>query len=130
VSGSYSIGTISGSHNVGGVVGLIDNGINLIENCAALNPSVTAGSTAGRVVGYISGANTITGNVAWSGMTLTGGTIVDTSDEDGTDITTAQVRDGTGLPPALKTASWSYTAGALPILIGLAGQTGALPAHL
>jgi hypothetical protein len=82
-------------------------------------------------VGSISGgATNFTGNAAWNGMTVNGSTVIGGSDEDGTNITTAQVRNGAGLPPALKTAPWSYTAGFLPILNGLAGQTGALPAHL
>jgi hypothetical protein len=67
----YSTGDVSGGtgNGVGGVAGQVYDGV--VTDCAALNPSVTAGSDAGRIVGYINGTNTITGNVARSGMTVT-----------------------------------------------------------
>jgi hypothetical protein len=130
IADSYSTGTVGGNYCVGGVAGSVASGSS-IEHCAALNPWVKATTNnAGRVVGFILGG-TFPGNVAWDSMSTNGGIPFTTNpDNTGTGITTTQVKDGTGLPSALKTAPWSYTPGKLPVLSGLAGQTGALPGHL
>jgi hypothetical protein len=65
----YSTGTVSGSNSVGGVVGYA-NGMEggKLQNCTALNPSVS-GSGAGRVDGCSFVSKIIySGNYAWSGM--------------------------------------------------------------
>jgi uncharacterized repeat protein (TIGR02543 family) len=133
ISGSYSTGAVSGEGYAGGIVGYVGNGG--IVNCAALNPTVTASSgSAGRVAGYIvySGSgNTFTGNVAWSGM-VPGGVAFTTTNINytGTSISAVQVQYGTGLPARLRSDPWTHTPGKLPVLDGLAGQDGTLPAHL
>jgi hypothetical protein len=121
---SYSTGAVGGTGRTGGIAGEVQ-GNSSVKNCAALNFSVTATTDAGRVAGYISGTNTFSGNVAWEEMTVTTG-----SGEGGANITKAQVQNGSLLPDSLKTTPWSYTMGKLPTLIGLAGQSGALPVYL
>jgi hypothetical protein len=123
---------VSGTGNVGGIAGGVNGSI---KNCAALNPSVTATSNnAGRVAGYIYTlytSNTFSGNKAWDEMGTGGGAAFTTNaDKDGTGISTAQVQNGSGLPASLKINPWTYTIGNLPILDGLEGQDGTLPAHL
>jgi hypothetical protein len=51
ITGSYSTGAVSGSKWIGGIAGIVSSN-NSIENCTALNPSVTAStSNAGRIMG-------------------------------------------------------------------------------
>jgi hypothetical protein len=67
VENSYATGRVEGSYNVGGVVG--DNIIMAVQNCVALNPSVSASSASvGRVVG--SRDSTMINNHARSDMEL------------------------------------------------------------
>jgi hypothetical protein len=136
IENSYSTGTVSGGIWVGGIAGYVggSGGSASIVHCAALNPRVTATTSgAGRVVGFISG-NAFTGNVAWDGMEsgdgIEDGAAFDTNPDAGTGVTTLAVKDGSGLPAALKSAPWVYAAGKLPILSGLTGQNDALPPHL
>jgi hypothetical protein len=157
---SYSTGTVDGtSHNVGGIAGVLNNssiynsystgavggggsytgGIagyvsanDRIENCAALNPSVTATSNyAGRVTGYVSGI-TFAGNVAWDGMAPGAGGVpfvTANTNYTGTGISKGAVQNGSGLPASLKTnPPWIYEEGKLPVLDDLAD--GTLPDHL
>ncbi|MDR1419547.1 MAG: hypothetical protein LBI86_04175, partial [Treponema sp.] len=133
ITDSYSTGTVIGANAVGGVVGEVSGGSSSIEYCAALTLSVEVGaSDAGRVVGNISGTNTINGNVAWSGLTVIGSTVSDTSQKDGTGRTNTAFHTASGFPFTVNAAPspWVYTPGTLPILNGLAGQNSALPAHL
>jgi hypothetical protein len=128
IQNCYSTGNVSGtSVGVGGVAGQVASSGN-VTNCAALNPAVMATIQAGRVAGITSVS--LSGNAAWSGMNVTGDTVTDNSDKDGAGITAAQIQNGTGLPAALKTSPWAYTAGKLPVLSGFTGQTDTLPAHL
>jgi hypothetical protein len=104
-----------------------------IEYCAALNPSVSAAGNAGRVVGSITGTGHIfTGNVAWDDMTVTGSTVTDNSQKDGAGRANTAFHSAAGFPFTVNAAPspWVYTPGTLPILIGIAGQNSALPAHL
>jgi hypothetical protein len=78
IENSYSTGAVTGDGCVGGVAGRVDSS-GAIQHCAALNPSVRASSAAGRVVGYIYGANTVDNNVAWDGMSDGGGVDFNTS---------------------------------------------------
>ena len=64
----YASGSVSGSYNVGGIAGFCYNESVFVQNCAALNPGITASvSNIGRVVGLDFGA-TLTGNKARSDM--------------------------------------------------------------
>jgi hypothetical protein len=135
IENSYSTGTVSGSQRVGGIAGEVySSNSSSVENCAALNPSVTATSNyAGRVTGYISGSNTFTGNVAWDEMAPGAGGVPFTTtntDYTGTDISKGAVQDGTGFPFDVNEAPWIYEEGKLPILDGLEGQDDTLPDHL
>jgi hypothetical protein len=128
ISGSYSTGTVSGANRVGGIAGRVNSGS--IKNCAALNPSVTATSDAGRVAASIYGTFT-NNNFAWDGMGTGGGVgFITIEANHGTGITTAQVKDGSGFPFDVNADPWTYTTGRLPVLKGLAGQSNALPEHL
>ena len=115
-------GTQSGSGRAGGVAGLVNYGS--LTDCAALNPTVGGGYYAGRVAGDSISGGALSGNIAFDGMTVNG----DTSNaHDGVPKTADDIRTGTGLPSALKTAPWTQPSGRLP---GLNGQTVDLPAHL
>jgi hypothetical protein len=128
IENSYSTGMVSGTSFAGGIAGYADNGS--IENCAALNPFVRAAENyAGRIAGYSEDGNTFTGNAAWDGMGTNGGVDFTAGPGNGTGVTTAQIRNGSGLPAAFKTGPWVYTAGKLPVLEAFAGQND-MPAHL
>jgi len=66
-----------------------------IENCVALNPSVSEGGAfVGRVIG-LSTNGTLTNNLAWEGMLVNGVTVADGSATNGTDITALQAKTQT-----------------------------------
>ena len=70
IKNCYATGAVTGSTSVGGIVGGNDG---KIENCVALNTTISASSYAGRVTGDDFGE--LSNNYARSsGMTLTGGT--------------------------------------------------------
>jgi hypothetical protein len=66
VKNCYATGAVRGNDNVGGIAGLVDGG--RVENCVALNPSVTgAGANAGRAAGTCADG-TLKNNAAFSDM--------------------------------------------------------------
>ena len=96
VQNCYAMGTVSGSTNVGGVVGIKANiaGV-IVQGCIALNQSITATGTAGRVVG--SGSSGMSNNYAWdnmpvNGSTVTGGTA---ANGNGLNVTDANLKTQT-----------------------------------
>ena len=124
ISNCYATGEIRGNTGVGGLVGW-NSGSCVLNNCAALNPSIPNGGYIGRVVGSGSGSN----NIAWSGMTLIGSTVSssDGASGHGADITTEEIKaDGT-LGGRFTTANgWTIVNGKLPGF----GAAEELPEHL
>lgn len=130
----YSTGSISGAGYVGGVAGRSVTGT--LQNCAALNPSVTGGSAAGRVAGNIA-TGTPSGNIAFSGLTVNGSMVTDgaANNHNGADTTAAVLKaDIGGVLSNLFTAAngWVYSAGKLPTLADFAAgvQDDTMPAHI
>ena len=133
VENCYATGSVSGNQNVGGVAGYVY--IGRVENCAALNPGVTAksGSNVGRIAGQNSGG-TLTGNIAFDGMTVKNSSgvvsVTDGADDDknGEGKSAAEINaDGTLFGLFADDDIWKTADGALP---GLFGQTVEMPAHL
>jgi hypothetical protein len=135
VENCYATGAVSGSFGIGGVAGYVF-GSGTVQDCAALNPSVTAtnsGTDAGRVVGtlYLY-SGTLSGNIAFGGMTVT----IDGADKSPLDATAtgvdglakskAELHAASGFPAALTASPWVYEAGKLPGL----GAAVAMPLHL
>jgi uncharacterized repeat protein (TIGR02543 family) len=135
IDNSYSTGAVSGTNHIGGIAGYIHSSSS-IDNCAALNFTVTASTSsansAGRVVGFINGTNnTFTGNVAWDTMGTGGGKAFTAgTDYNGTLQAKTAFHSAAGFPFNVNAAPWTYAAGKLPVLDGLAGQSNALPTHL
>ena len=97
VKNCYSLATVSGNTLVGGIVGSYYRG--KIENCVALNPSVTAStSDGGRISGGTSPGSiaTFTGNYAKTGMIVTVGASPSTPSGTTSDINGANVSSGAG----------------------------------
>jgi hypothetical protein len=137
----YATGTVSGSTYVGGVAG--DIVIGNIINCAALNPSVTTGSSNGTYIGRVVGRRwdntdatlvvTISNNIAFSGMSVKIGSNQKTpaNDKDGQDglgKTKEELQNAAGFSlTGLTAPPWTYYEGRLP---GLGGVSADMPAHL
>jgi hypothetical protein len=89
VSGSYTHGVFAG-----GITGRINEGTGTIVTAnGAANPSVSASGVlpaAHRIVGANNGG-TASGNIAYSAMSVTGGTIIEGSALDGESKTTAEL---------------------------------------
>jgi hypothetical protein len=131
IENCYSTGAVNGSTQVGGIAGYVSSGSSSIENCAALNLSVTATSNTGRVAGSISDSNnTFTDNFAWDGMGTGGGGFTPGDDYNGALKAKTVFHSATGFPFDVTSDPWVYTTGRLPVLKGLAGQSNALPTHL
>ena len=140
VSRCYVTGTVTGERNMGtgaaglqagGIVGYAMSGALTIENCAALNTSISIiySAATGGVQRVVSGTTgTKTNNIAWSGMSLTAN-IADAGEEP---VTPTDIGSG-GLDgencdqrPAqtvYTTRGWDFTGtwemtGGLPTLIG------------
>ncbi len=130
VSRCYALGQVSGTDKVGGVVGYAPYGT--VQNCAALNPSVSGTSNVGRVVGSIEATAALFGNYAFSGMTGSTFTKKTATGLDGVDKTAAELKTSNGYPSGLTSGLWNYTAGKLPILFIFATnvQDAALPGHI
>jgi hypothetical protein len=134
IENCYSTGMVSGTSQVGGIAGRVysyGSGGSNIKRCAALNPAVTAStSNAGRVAGYISGGGTFTDNAAWDEMVPGNVPFNADANNHGADISTNDVKDGTGFPFNVNEDPWTHTPGKLPTLKDLEGQEGTLPEHL
>jgi hypothetical protein len=127
----YSTAAISGNSYVGGVAGHAAN--SNITNCAALNASVTGSSSssdyyAGRVAGSFYSSNTLSNNIAWSGMLVNGVTVSGTAnDKNGANKTGAEIQNGSAFNGMFTDSVWTKQNGYLP---GLFGQTVPIPAHI
>ena len=121
----YALGEVTGTYDVGGVIGFLSLYDNLLQNCVALNPQIIRSSSTdpnfGKVVGTIS--STITNCFALAGMTLP----EDATGYNGTDFyNTGQAAwsavDPTGPGFDFDTVwEWS-SAKNRPILRGVGGQ--------
>ncbi|MDO5844866.1 MAG: InlB B-repeat-containing protein, partial [Methanocorpusculum sp.] len=117
ITNCYAVGTVSGSNNVGGLVGNNPNG-GIITNCyatgfvngtkcvgglvglhgfetaiansAALNPSVNGTSNVSRLIGFDNSNYQIINSYAWDGM-LVNGAKTTTDDKNGTSASSADV---------------------------------------
>ncbi|MEA4847019.1 MAG: S-layer homology domain-containing protein [Clostridiaceae bacterium] len=121
----YATGAVKGSECVGGIAGM--NGENcILQSCAALNSDVKASaSDYGRVAGsnYL---GTLSGNVAFSGMT--GGGSDKTADGlDGADISAADIKvDGSIATRFTGANGWTIVNGKLPGF----GSAVDMPVHI
>ncbi|MDR2789811.1 MAG: hypothetical protein LBB59_02395 [Campylobacteraceae bacterium] len=70
---TYTTGSVSGTDQVGGIAGLIANvgGVSVVQNNAAINPSVNGATNTNRIAGVIN-ANTVSNNFALNTMSVTG----------------------------------------------------------
>lgn len=113
VQNCYSTASVNGNWYVGGIAGDIASGTDMVKDCAALNPSISAAAYKGRVAGQ-NHPNALSGNIAFSGMT--GGTFSDSSSGlDGESRTAAAIKaDGT-IGGRFTTANgWTVENGKLP----------------
>jgi hypothetical protein len=121
-----STGAVKGNSYVGGVAGSIEGDM---ENCAALNPSVSGSSFVGRVAGQnFKNKGTLSGSYAWSGMT--GGGSSKTADGlDGADVSPETILSGTAFwtdTLSFSSDNWTIEDNRLPILKSISGtQSGA-----
>ena len=118
VKNCYSTASVIGTVCVGGVVGTVSEGS--VQNCAALNVTVTGANYVGRVVGIADSDPILSGNIAFSGMTVTedgsAKTLVEGADQvDGESKTAADIR-AAGFFEALfgNDVAWIYEEGKLP----------------
>jgi hypothetical protein len=132
VTNCYSTGMVSGNREVGGVVGDINTGSQVV-NSAALNPSVTITiQHRGRVAGYTDGARpAFSNNIAYDRMTNDNGNAEwinkGGAAKDGVDITVNEIKaDGT-INGLFVDSVWTTQNGYLP---GLFGKLVAMPEHL
>jgi len=139
ITNCYTTGAIFGEISVGGLAGYVSD--SNMTNCAALNPSVKAlfgeneevfnHNLVGRIRGE--GSNpTLSGNIAFSGMSTDGGASFgpianDATDKNGLGKTLAQLQELSGFPAGFGAAPWTYEPGRLP---GLNGETVPMPSHL
>jgi len=129
----YALGSIEGRQHVGGIAG--ENTSNAtLTHCAALNLSVkaTSGNRVGRITGFTDNLSLLS-NYAFADIKdgdnpTTWPNTPNTT--NGQSRTAAQLQTSSGFPAGLRNAPWVYTAGKLPTLLGLAGQTGHMPPHI
>ena len=138
VKNCYSTGIVSDSYKAGGVVGQIRD--TTVENCVALNPSVSGSGYVERV-STLYEEGTLSGNLAFDGVEVLKNTASQsiTSDADGVDglsKTAAEISaagfwtTASGFTANWDTDTWTIETGKLPILKGIAGQDASMPAHL
>ncbi len=134
VVNSYVIGAVTGASMVGGVVGdFYGVSGSKVQNCVALNPSISGGSKVSRVVGSHGGTVIFSGNHAYSGMTVTVGGVVQTITDgtanniNGLAKTADELQVNSGFPNGFAAAPWTYTEKMLP---GLGGKAVDMPLHL
>jgi hypothetical protein len=140
VQNCYATGAVSGtgtfSNLIGGVAGSVD-AYSTVQNCAALNtsiarPNVSVGAV-GRVAGFCSG--TLSGNIAFSKMTVVLGSSASLILEEGADKKDGAPKSGAeieadGTLNSLFTNNnnpWTTANGKLP---GLFGAAADMPDHL
>jgi hypothetical protein len=133
MSDCYSTGLTTGGTNVGGVVGQISSGI--VENCVAMNPSVSASvSNVNRIIGIIDNntyplaPSTIDGCYAFDKMNIDANETSDPDTAYGGDVSKEDVLDRDfWLELGWDESVWDIADGALPTLKGLGGQSVELP---
>jgi len=106
IQNCYATGSVTGNSFVGGIVGTASG---LIQNCVALNESISSESGNMGRIKRTDGGGTLYSNYAWSGMKVGYSTVMsnDANSYNGKDITAAQAKDESWW----KTASnWSGTA--------------------
>ena len=114
IKNCYATGSIGSDGNwVGGVVG---GAFGPIEDCVALNPSVSGGSFVGRVAGMGGGTN----NAAWEEMTVNGA-IVGTgnaTNQHGANVSTAMAKTVAFWTDTMgwSVSDWNISAGNYPTL--------------
>lgn len=139
VKNCYAVGTVTGTDYVGGIVGKDEDTFDLhlsgkVGNCAALNFSVTAtsGENVGRILGYNNGLAGPTGNIAFSGMSLTANgrskpAVSNTDGYDGADITATQIKADSTIGSRFTSADgWTTEPGMLPGF----GSSAEMPAYI
>ena len=143
ISSCYAAGAVSGHSGIGGIAGWL---YAPLENCAALNPSVSGTDDVGRMAGQTYDAD-LSGNVAFAGMTDPGtgkfGTIANIStDKNGLSKTAAAINGAnfwttdSGFTSDWDDSVWYIEAGKLPRLYKsgspelMSGQNGDMPRHL
>ena len=109
VQNCYATGNVTGESNVGGIVGYAGT----VQNCVALNPSITATTTnsflqgdTGRVRG--SGSSSLLNNYGSSGMTLPSFITV-TSNANGKHGADVLASDYNSQTWWATTANWDFT---------------------
>jgi hypothetical protein len=136
VQNVFATGSVSSnSASVGGVAGH-RQGTSLLQNSAALNPSITGPSgstTVGRVVGNALGtAANLTNNIAFAGMTgnITADPTVPANTglahRNGESVTTDWIHANGTLGGRFATPAWTTANGSLPGF----GTAQAMPAHI
>lgn len=130
----YATGTVSGTLDVGGLVGYSAQPGDTIINCAALNMQVSGTSAASRVVG--SGNGTFSNNYAYDRMTSGGISFSTTAKLYGTNLTRSRALTAAFWTAAANwttiawdTSVWDIANGRLPTLKGFAvgTQSGDFP---
>lgn len=129
----YAVGTVSGAKYVGGIVG--SNGYKdeekcTIQNCAALNESVTSETdTVYRITTNENGI--LTNNYAWSGMTVNGKTVTDGAADhnNGADLTCTDGKLSKQFSELFNNdEAWNFADNKLPTLKNInAEQSNSLP---
>ncbi|WP_419821393.1 S-layer homology domain-containing protein [Anoxybacterium hadale] len=139
VKNCYSIGSVDGvddNGGIGGVVGVVYS--STLQNCAALNPSVSGTSSSVHRVAKLFDGSTLSGNIAFIGMTVNGSTVSDgtLTDHNGAPKTAEDINaasfwtTASGFTADWNTTVWEIAPGKLPILKGIAGQNASMPEHL
>jgi hypothetical protein len=99
ITNNYAVGSVYGKTSVGGIAGEVRGTI--VQNNAAINPSVSGETGVSRVVGAISDSgiyiSTISDNFALDSMSITGSTGYDAgTDKSGTELTTQSTYETLG----------------------------------
>jgi hypothetical protein len=127
VTNCYAAVTVQGTTNVGGIVGSSASTAT-VQNCVALNQSVTAtatGGSAGRVTGN---GGTLNDNRAWNGIlvnnTSTGLTDETITGKNGEGVSASALKTEDGKWPFYASTLWvfNYTNQHMPYLVGGTSQ--------
>ena len=125
----YTSGSVTGNQYVGGVAGRVYG--SKVQNCTALNPSISGTSSVGRVVGSVESSGTLKSNYAYTGIPGTWAN-KGLDAKDGADLTSATLFGGSFWTTAANwdTAVWDLAEGKLPTLKNISGQSGAPERYL
>ncbi|WP_250228793.1 S-layer homology domain-containing protein [Anaeropeptidivorans aminofermentans] len=136
----YGTGSVSDSYKAGGVAGQVKGGAT-VENCAALNPSVSGRGYVERVLTLYEEQGILSGNLAFDGVEVLKNTAPQsiTSNANGVDglsKTAAQIytadfwTQAAGFTADWDTDIWHIESGKLPLLKNMGGQHAYMPEHL